>query len=241
MKRILVLTVIAVMSLLAVGAAAAQEYPPGSLTVDGTGQASGAPDVAFVQLGVQVSNADVTEAYNAANETIQQVIDALVEWGIERSDIQTVGLSLYQDTPFDPATGMPGENAIYRAHNSVNVTVRDIARVGEVINTGVEAGANSINGLSFGLSDPSALEQEAREAAVDDARNRAEQLAGLMGVQLGNPTIVVESNQFQPPIPFGGRGGVMMADSVNAVEEGQLTVNVLVRVTFDLQQAETEG
>ena len=234
MKRILGIIVVAMMSLLAIGAAGAQDFPAGTLTVDGSGQAAGAPDIAFVQLGVQTSDADVTVAYNAANETIQAVIDALVEWGIDRADIQTMGLSLYQDTPFDPATGMPGEDSIYRANNSVNVTVRDIARVGEVINTGVEAGANNINGLIFGLSDPSALEQEAREAAVADARARAEQLATLMGVELGSPTIIVESNAFQPPRPFGG-GNFAMAQSDNAIEEGQLSVSVQVRVTFDIQ------
>ena len=234
MKRTGIFVIALLISLLAVGAASAQEYPPNTITVDGLGQASGAPDVAFVQLGVQTSDNDVITAFNAANETIQQVVNALVDMGIERADIQTTGLSLYQDMPFDPATGRPSEDTIYRAHNSVNVTVRDVSSVGEVINTGVEAGANTINGVSFGIADPSALEQTAREDAFANARERAEQLAELMGVELGDVNMVVESNDYAQPFMFD-RANFAMGAGGNAIEEGQLSVNVRVRVTFNTQ------
>lgn len=226
------LLIVGLLGILA-GAAGAQEYPPGTLTVDGFGQAFGAPDMARVQLGVQTSSTDVLEAYNAANSAIEQVIAALIAQGIAEQDIQTTGLYLYQETPYNPETGQPSETPIYRVQNSLNVTVRDVATVGSVISTGVGAGANTINGLSFSIADPAALAEQAREAAIADARQRAEQLASLTGVTLGSPTIIVETAAAQPPIAFDmaqmglGGGGA-------PVQQGQLTVSVQVRVTFTI-------
>jgi uncharacterized protein YggE len=225
---------IVVLSLLVVGSASAQDYPPNTLTVDGAGQAFGSPDVANVQLGVQTSGADVVEAYSAANTAMDSVIAALIEMGIAEQDLQTTGLFLYQDNPFNPETGAPSETPIYRVQNSLNITVRDISQVSTVISAGIEAGANNINNLTFGISDPAELEQEARVAAVADARQRAEQLADLLGVELGTATIITETQDAGTPILFdrmqsgGGIGGA-------AVQEGQLSVGVQVRITFNIQ------
>lgn len=217
----------------AVGAQAT--LPTNSVTVSGFGQAYGSPDVAYVNLGVQTSNEDVVTAFNEANETMERLINALVEFGIERRDLQTTGLYMYTDTPFDPASGQPSETPIYRVTNSLSITVRNVDQVGEVISTGVNAGANTINGLTFGLADPSALEQEARTAAVANARERAQQLAELMGVTLGEPIIISET--FGPAIPLfsnfdraqaGGLGGAA------PIEQGQLSVSVTVQVTFSV-------
>lgn len=219
----------------AVGAQDTTNLPSNSITVTGFGQAYGSPDIAYVNLGVQTANEDVVVAFNEANAKMQQLIDALKEFGIAERDLQTTGLYMYTDTPFDPATNMPSETPIYRVTNSLSVTVRDVAQVGEVINLGVSSGANSINGLTFGLADPSAMEQEARTDAVENARARAQQLADLVGKTLGEPTIVVET--FGNAIPFatnfdraqsGGLGGAA------PVEQGQLSVTVNVQVTFSV-------
>lgn len=217
------------------GAAGAQDYPPGTLTVDGFGQAFGAPDVAIVQLGVQNSSTDVLEAYNSTNAAVESLIAALMDAGIAEADIQTTGLYMYQDTPYNPMTGEPGTEPIYRVQNSLNVTVRDVQQVGAVINAGVAAGANNIGGISFSIADPAALEQEARSSAIDDARARAEQLASLMGVTLGNPTIIVETNNGGGPI-FYDRAQMAMGGGGAPVQEGQLSVAVQVRVTFSIEQ-----
>ncbi len=205
--------------------------PTNSLTVDGIGQASGAPDIAYVQLGVQISNNDVVAGFAEANDSMQAVLDALREQGVAPEDLQTTGLFIYQDTIYDPQTGAPGETPIYRIGNTVNVTVRDVTQVSAIINTGVGAGANNINGLSFGINDRASLEQVARAAAVEDARSRAAELADLMGVTLGAPIIVVENNNDgASPIAYD-----RMESAVGGgvpVETGQLNISVRVRVTF---------
>ena len=236
LQRVAILAVIMGVLAAFAGAAGAQDYPPGTLTVDGFGQAFGAPDVAIVQLGVQNSSTDVLEAYNSTNSAVESLIAALVDAGIAEADIQTTGLYMYQDTPYNPTTGEPSDEPIYRVQNSLNVTVRDVQQVGAVINAGVAAGANNIGGITFSIADPAELAQEARSSAIDDARQRAEQLASLMGVTLGDPTIIVETNNAGGPI-FYDRMQSAMGGGGAPVQEGQLSVAVQVRVTFSIAQS----
>ncbi|MGQ9887769.1 MAG: SIMPL domain-containing protein [Aggregatilineales bacterium] len=224
----------------ATGSAAAQDSPANTLTVAGVGTASGAPDIAILELGVQIINSDVLTAFSEANDRLNAVRDAVLGQGIAAEDLQTLGLSLYQETPYDPQTGMPSERVIYRVSNMLRVTVRDVNSAGDVISAAVNAGANTINRLDFSLSDPAALQARARERAVADARARAEQLAALTGVALGAPVVVVEGQigtptlfpqQFSELYAFGIMGGGLGGAPV---ETGQLSVTVQVRVTYSI-------
>ena len=190
MKRIL-LTLLLLLTLVTV--AQAQEVYR-ALTVTGSGSATGAPDLALVRLGVQTSDEDVLAAFTRSNDITADIIEALLELGVERKDIQTSGLSLYQDRPYDPFSDMEDGTIIFWAQNSLSVTLRDISLVGEALGASVAAGANSIDGLSYGITDPTALEASARELAVADARNRAEHLAALTGTQLGRVLNIDESS-----------------------------------------------
>lgn len=217
------------------GSAAAQDHPSNTLTVTGVGTASGAPDIAILELGVQTINSDVVAAFNEANSRLNAVREALLSQGIAVEDLQTLGLSLYQETPYDPQTGMPSDRVIYRVNNLLRVTIRDVDKAGDIISAGVNAGANTINGLSFSLSDPAALLAEARQKAVADARARAEQLAALTGVTLGAPVVVVEG-EAGAPAPFLAPqfAAFGMGGSGTPVETGQLSVTVQVRVTYSI-------
>ena len=160
MKRIL-LTLLLLLTLVTV--AQAQEVYR-ALTVTGSGSATGAPDLALVRLGVQTSDEDVLAAFTRSNDITADIIEALLELGVERKDIQTSGLSLYQDRPYDPFSDMEDGTIIFWAQNSLSVTLRDISLVGEALGASVEAGANSIDGLSYGITDPTALEDERARA-----------------------------------------------------------------------------
>lgn len=232
-KSLMIVAVLVGLAAAFTGSAVAQEAPPQSLTVSGFGQAFGAPDIAHVQMGVQVTNEDVLAAFDDANTRMQAVLDALREAGVEDRDLQTTGLYMYQESIFDPQTGAPSDNSLYRVGNTVNVTVRDITQVSAIINAGVEAGANNINSLTFGIADQTELEDEARAAAVEDARARAQKLADLAGVTLGSPTIIIEENLIGIPLPLAADRAFGGAASV-PVEEGQLSVNLTVRVTFSI-------
>jgi hypothetical protein len=205
-----------------------------TITVTGLGTAYGEPDVAYVELGVEAINADLGAAFDEANRAIDSVIAALTEAGIDRADIQTTFLNVYQEEIYDPNTGTPSGERRYHVQNFVRVTVRDTAQLGERVSMAVDSGANRINGLNFSILDLAALESTAREAAGADARARAGQLATAFGGQLGSVISVREV--------FGssaggnlGRGGAMMESSAASIAPGALQVSVQIEVTFALE------
>ena len=224
--------------LLTLVAAAQAQDSSGSLTVTGRGSAAGSPDVALARLGVQTSDEDVLAAFERSNRITADIIEALLALGVERVDIQTSGLSLYQDRPYDPYSDVEDGTIIYWAQNSLSVTLRDVALVGEALGAGVAAGANSIDGLSYGVSDPTALQDGARELAVDDARARAEHLAALTGTQLGRVLNIEEYVvEARPQTALRAFAMLESADAGGAatVEAGQLSVRVELRITWELE------
>ena len=171
-----------------------------TITVTGNGIAYGKPDVVMVSLGVQASNADILAAMNETNAKMQAVIQALQDNGIAADDIRTDNYSIYQDYSGQPMMDASGSStgqsaAIYRVSIGVTITVRTPDKVGELLAAAVSAGANMVNYIQFDIADHAALQSQARELAVADAKSRAEQLAGLLGLQVGEAQTVVENGE----------------------------------------------
>lgn len=213
-------------------------YIANTITVNGYGQAEGTPDVAFVQLGVSIVDPDVGRAVSENNRKMQAVQDAIIEAGIAIDDIQTVGFNVWPEDRYDPQTGQPTGERVYHVDNTLSIKVHALDTTGQIIQAGLEAGANTVNSLTFGVEDTAALEAEARQDAVDDARARAEQLAQSLGVTLGPPVLVTEGGASPPvgtpyyPIAadgFGGGGGGP------AINPGQLTFTDSVYVVFSIK------
>ncbi len=205
-------------------------YPVDTITVNGFGDVYGAPDVAYVQLGMDVTNENLGVAVSQVDEGIQAVLAGLTDAGIAKEDMQTVDYSVWSDEQFNPDTGMPSGTRIYHVSNIVRVTVRDTSKVQAVLDAGISAGANTVRGLSFGIDDTTGLEQEARLEAIDDARIRAGQIAEAVGASLGDVIIVNEGSTYSPVAPVAmavGKGG-------GGIEEGQLAVQVQLQVTFSI-------
>ena len=207
---------------------------PDTITVTGSGTAFGSPEIATVQIGVETFDTSITNAFAGNNETINAVINALIEQGIAREDIRTSNLGIYQDR----SMMMPGQEGqvSYIVSNQVNVTVRDISNIANVIDTAVSNGANSIYGLDFRFSNPMALESTARSNAVEDARARAGELAALIGGELDEVVSVVEVTGGYSPFD----GGRVMQEGIGGsgavVEPGQLSVAIQVQVTFSIRR-----
>ncbi|MEZ4668903.1 MAG: SIMPL domain-containing protein [Anaerolineae bacterium] len=203
-----------------------------TISVSGSGEVFGPPDIAYINLGVDVADADAGKAIANANTTLAAIVAAVSEAGVAEADIQTANYSVYPEDRYDPQTGQATGERIYHVQLAVNVTVRDISKTGAVIQAGLSAGANSINGLSFGIADMKSLEEQARKAAVADAQNRAQQLADGFGVTLGAPVTISESFG-SVPVPMFNRDMVAQAASVPVqINPGQLSVSVQVNVTF---------
>jgi hypothetical protein len=206
---------------------------PGGITVVGQGEAFGRPDQAEVQVGVDILADSVAEATSQNEAIIQQIMDALEDEGIAAEDIQTTNYSLWAEQRYGDSG--PEGIAGYRVTNQVNVTIRDIDAVSGVLEAVTAAGANSIYGVYFTVADPAALEAEARAQAMADARERAESLAELGSVELGQ-ILVISEVIGQPVQPLLDRGGAMAQEAAGpSISPGQLSYHVQVQVTYGIQ------
>ena len=171
---------------------------PRTITVVGEGKVSIKPDIAQATIGVEVMKPTVKEASSGARDVMQAVLQVLKEQGVAEKDIQTSGFSVWAERPYGPE-GPSGDELLYRVSNQVAVTIRDLDTVETVLGATMEAGANNIYGVTFSLADPSQAESEARKKAVDNALAKAQELATLNGVELGDVVSVSEV--------IGGGGG----------------------------------
>jgi uncharacterized protein YggE len=209
---------------------------PGSITVVGQGEAFGRPDQAQAQIGVEIFAETVDAATSQNQATFDRIMNALVDQGIAEEDIQTSNYSVWAEQRYSE-TGVSEGISGYRVSNQVNVTIRDISKVSDVLAAAIDAGANSIYGVYFSVSDPAALEAEARAAAMADAAQRAASLAELGNVELGNITIISEviGSPVQPLVRGLGGGAAEEAASAPGISPGQLSFQVQVQVTYGLQ------
>jgi uncharacterized protein YggE len=206
-------------------------YPVNTISVTGTGTVHAAPDMATVDVGVDVVKPTVTEAFTEANSTAQKILDALTALGISADDIQTNNLSVYSTTQPNAETGK--DQPAYDVSNTVHVIVRDISKVQEVIDAAVKAGATSLNGLSFGISDTSKLESQARELAMQDAAARAAEYATLANGKLGDAIIISENRIGSiQPVMYAMRAPSAAGSAV--VSPGQTDVQIQVSVTYQI-------
>lgn len=206
-----------------------------TLTVQGMGEVQASPDLATITLGVVTLNASATDAVAENNETMANVLEALLNTGIAEEDIRTVEFSIYPEeepierTPLDVEREAPTPQIRYRVVNRVMVTVRDIDAVGEVLDAALEAGANSVGGVSFGVSNAKDLERQARAAAMQDAYQRASDLATLANVELVGVLTIREQNVGRPI--FVEQAAFAEARSV-PIQSGQLSFFYSVEVVF---------
>jgi hypothetical protein len=142
---------------------------------------------------------------------------------------------VWPEDRYDPQTGQPTGERIYHVDSTVIAKIRQIDRAGEAIELALDAGANNVYGLSFGIDDTSALEAEARQLAIQDARERAEQLAEQFGVGLGK-VLTINEAAYGPvmtyPTAFGMGGG----EGAPPISEGALALNITVNVTYAIER-----
>jgi uncharacterized protein len=226
---------LALLSACAAPAAAQSGVPadtPRTITVSGSGVAYGSPDIATAQVGVQTRDEDPGQAMEANNTQMNALIAALKGMGIAEKDIQTTNFSVYAQQDYNPQTGETLETITYVVDNTVNITVRDLGKLGDVLSGAVAAGANSVYGISFSVENQSALENTAREQAMNDARARAEDLARLAGVTLDVPLSISENFSGGQPVYVARDMAAQAGGSAVPVQTGQITVNLNVSVTY---------
>ncbi len=213
----------------ATGAFAAMSgLPERSISVMGVGQVKAKPDMATLNLGVQTRAQTAQQAQSQNADLMQKVIDAIKTKGIKDDDITTRGLNLY------PQMGERGETVVgYVANNNVIVVVRDLTKVGELLDSAVAAGANIAGGVQFSIADPTSYRNQAMELAVADAKARADLLAKSAGVSVARViSISEESGAYPVPKAVDEMAALSFRAATTPIQPGELTVSINVRVVY---------
>ena len=205
---------------------------PSRITVTGVGEVAAAPDMATISLGVTSRADTAAAAMSAVTEQLSRVLENLGAAGVAARDLQTSGLSLSPNIDYGRDQS-PGEIDGYTATNQVSVRVRALESLGKTLDAAVRDGANTLNGLTFGLADPAPKMDEARRRAVDDARHRAELFAGAAGATLG-PVLEISEGSAPGPQPMFRMADAAAAPAPVPVEAGELTLSASVTITWQL-------
>jgi hypothetical protein len=218
--------------------------PLRTITVVGRGEVKSKPTVAHTNLGIEVTAATVSEAMTEGQARMADILDAVQGQGIATSDIQTSNFSInYErpspDIPAPPRPSTDGSQAaagVYRVSNMVQVTIRDLGKVSAVLDAAVVAGANSIWGVSFGLENTAALEAQAREQAVADAEARAEVLAKLNDVTVGE-VISISELVGSAGVPIFNEAAALrsFASGGTPVEPGEVSFSTQIQIIYALR------
>lgn len=228
---------IIVLGLLAACSPAAAPTSPESvrsMSVNGIGRVTIVPDMATVNIGVRSEAESVADALETNTLQANAISRSLKELGIEEKDIQTSNFNVYPNDRWDPMTGEI-EGRYFVVENNVNVIVRELSGLGEVLNTVVEAGANSIYGISFNVEDRSTAVAEARDLAIADARSKAEAIAASAGVQLGE---LINISVYESGMPIGyfdGKGGMAAAEMAVPIAAGTLSIVMEANLSYAIK------
>jgi uncharacterized protein YggE len=201
--------------------------------VNGEGKVTVTPDIATLWLGIEAQSTTVAEAQAQAATAMEVVMAALAENGVADKDIQTQYFSIYQVTKWDD---YKDEQVVigYRVTNMVTAKIRDIERAGPIIDAVAAAGGDytRVNNISFSVDDPSPYYEEARQKAMADAKAKAEQLADLAGVKLGQPTYISEGT-VNPPVVYRDVAMEAMAPSpTTPISPGEIELTLNVQVAY---------
>ena len=200
-----------------------------SVTVTAAGKAAAVPDQLTVSLGVQVRGTTAREALSRANERTEAAIEGFKVGGVADRDIATANLTIWPEYGEDRRR-VEG----YQAQNTLSVRLRDVATAGGLLDTvaGVVGDDIVIHGLSFAVSDPEPVLEQARAAAMVAAHDQAEQLARAAGAELGKVLTIDEGGPGGPGVPRAAR--LAMASEAVPIEAGEKELTVTVTVSYRL-------
>jgi uncharacterized protein YggE len=206
-----------------------------TLSVSGSGSVDVVPDMAIVQLGVETQADTASQALSENSDQMNGLINALESAGVSSQDIQTQRIQLqpvYQQPTSGQQNQTPPKIVGFSASNVVEVTIRNLNNLGDLLDAAVSSGGNTINSIRFQVSNPQTALDQARENAMNDAQHKAEQLASLAGVELGQVMTISESSS-TPPTPVVVSAAREQAAAV-PVQPGTESIQVNVQVTWEL-------
>jgi hypothetical protein len=204
------------------------------LAISSQAEARRVPDIAAISAGVVTQAADANAAMRQNAEQMTRVVAALRAAGIAERDVQTAGVNL--NPQYRYAENQPPVITGYQAMNTVSATVRDIAKLGRILDALVATGANQVNGPSFDVDRKDEAYDEARRAALAKAGQRAEMYARTLGLKVRRIVSIDETGGNAMPRPMmRTEGKAMMADAASSpISPGENVLGVTLDVVFEL-------
>jgi uncharacterized protein YggE len=208
------------------------------VSVNGTGIISAKPDMVELRIGVQIQNNSLDVAQTEAADKMNAAMAQLKSAGVDDKDISTAQYNV--EPVMDYRDNQPPVLSGYRVTNILSVKLRDISKAGKMVDDLVKSGANSVYGLQFSFSDPTALIRQAREQAMSDAKSKADQLAAAGGVTLGTPIVINEGSASVPPVVMEAMPANDMAQgrasgAAPPINPGQQEIRVEVQVVYGIK------
>lgn len=216
--------------------------PKNTISISAEGKVVAVPDLATVNIGVLTSGSTANDVQTESSKKINSIIEFVKKQGIEKDDINTSEFSIYPQQDYrEGRTVITG----YQANQSITIKVRGVDKTTEKLTSilgGVTSnGANQVNGVSMSFDDPDNLKQQARKAAIEKAKQKAQDLASSAGLRLGKVVNVSESGSgYGVPVPMDAYGyggaGIAMEKAVSPnVEPGNQDVVANMTVTFEVK------
>jgi hypothetical protein len=208
-----------------------------TVNVSGLGVVYLTPNIAYINVGVNTQRENASEAVAVNKSQTTAVIEAIRDFGVDAKDIRTTNFSIWSNPQYDPMGQIQGTT--YSVDNTVNVTVRDLDKLGDLLDAAITAGANSIYSIQFDVEDKTKANEDARVKAVEAAMNQAQGLADAAGLSLGDIQNI--STYESSPMPYydgyygKGGGGAETASSAVPIQPGQLAISVTVNLTYTIK------
>lgn len=207
-------------------------YKSSELAVSGEGKVDVVPDSANVDVGISVSNAKTVEdAQNQINTVNNAIVASMQKLGIDKKNIKTSNYSIYPNYDYETGRTITG----YGADVYVTITTKNTQQVAQIVSEATKAGANTVSGTSFTVSDPGKYRADARKKAIENAKQQAEEIAKSLGITLGKVVNIVESNSGETPNPIymeRALGGAAQS-AVPDFQEGSQTISSVVTLYFE--------
>jgi uncharacterized protein len=207
-----------------------------TISLSGHGEVRAVPDLAVVNMGVMSSAPSAREALDANTKAMTELMAVLSATKIDRKDIATSNFSVNPRLDYGQNNGQPPKVIGYDVSNTVSVTLHQLDQIGNLLDKAVSSGSNQINGVSFSIANPQAAMDEARKAAVTDAKRKADLYTAATSVSLGNVISISEGGAYQPPQPMMMQAKAASSDGASVpIAQGEQVIAVDVNMVWEIK------
>lgn len=207
-----------------------------TITISGEGKVTAIPDIATIRIGVVTEKKEVADAQEENTEKVNELIKEFKAIEISKEDIQTTRYNIYPKYDYSREGG--SKLIGYEVNQQLTIKIRDLDNVGVVLAKAGAIGANQIGGLEFTIDDKEILQQEAREKALKNAKEKAETLAKISGVKLGKIVSFSESSSNYEPYPVYAKAemlGLGGAEEAPDIQTGSIEINIYATVSYEIK------